>query len=261
MHKHKCKKLSARNIVERPSPNFNDRRGHSVQFLIIHYTAMSTAESAIKLLCDPKSQVSAHYVVDEQAGIYRLVDEENRAWHAGVSYWEGHTDLNSSSVGIEIANTGDSEYPQAQMDAVISLSRSIVNRHNIPARHVIGHSDIAPDRKQDPGALFDWTAFARAGLGVWPTVEAQDYDQSKNWSDSQLKHALIELGYRPELDLTTVVTAFQRHFQPESFKTSENVGVADSETKARLASLLRNRAVAIASAAARKKKKKKRCKC
>lgn len=253
----KCKRLLAKEIIERPSPNFNDRRGESVQFLILHYTAMSTAESAIELLCDPKSQVSAHYVVDEQGGIYRLVAEDKRAWHAGVSYWGGETDINSSSIGIEIANSGEAPYPQAQMDAVIALSRSIVNRYNIPARHVIGHSDIAPARKQDPGALFNWAGLAESGLGVWPTPLQQDYASSQSWSDSQLKHALIEFGYSPQPNLPVLVTAFQRHFQPEVFASQETVGVADAETKARLACLIRRRAVAIASAAAQKS----RCRC
>lgn len=231
-------------IVDRPSPNFNDRKGESVRFLVLHYTAMATAEDAIQRLCDPSTGVSAHYVVGEDGTVYRLVAEENRAWHAGISFWDGATDINSSSVGIEIANTGDAPYPEAQMKSVIALSKAIVNRHKIRSFNVVGHSDIAPDRKPDPGELFDWQWLAAAGLGVWPVPTQADYKLSAGWTDADVKKALVKVGYRSTIDQRVLVTAFQRHFQPELFQTPAKVGIADLETKARLACLVRRKTIA-----------------
>jgi N-acetylmuramoyl-L-alanine amidase len=243
-----CKKSRKIQIVQRPSPNFNDRRGKSVEHLILHYTAMNTAESAIDWLCDPKSQVSAHYVVAEDGTVTQLVSEDKRAWHAGVSYWAGATDINSSSVGIEIANQGDRPYQRAQMDAVIALSQSIVSRHGIPAHNVIGHSDVAPTRKQDPGQFFDWKGLAAAGLGVWPVPLQQDYEHTAGWGTKVLRQVLNQYGYSPEPEDIAIVIAFQRHFQPEVFNTPENIGIADKETMARAACLMRRREAAAAKA-------------
>ncbi len=231
-------------FVERPSPNFNDRKGQSIQFLVIHCTAMATAEAAIERLCDPATQVSAHYVVDEQGTVYRLVAEENRAWHAGVSYWDGKSDLNFSSIGIEIANPGDAPYPQAQMDAVMALSNDIVNRHKIRSFYVVAHSDIAPNRKQDPGEQFNWQSLSANNLGVWPVPTQGDYKTSAKWAQKEVQSALVKLGYRPTLDQPTLLTAFQRHFQPDVFKTPTEVGIANVETKARLACLIRRKNIA-----------------
>lgn len=244
-------------FVERPSPNFNDRNDQPIQFLVIHCTAMATAEDALQRLCDPASKVSAHYVVDEQGTVYRLVAEENRAWHAGVSYWDGKSDLNTSSIGIEIANPGDAPYPQAQMDAVIALSNDIVNRHKIRAFYVVGHSDIAPNRKQDPGEQFNWQSLAANNLGVWPVPTQGDYKSSATWTEKEVQRALVKFGYRPTLDQQTLLTAFQRRFQPDVFKTPNNVGVADVETKARLACLVRRKNIsdAMRKRATRKRRK------
>jgi N-acetylmuramoyl-L-alanine amidase len=230
------------NIVDRPSPNQSERNGQSVQFIVLHYTAMKTAEAAIERLCDPASQVSSHYVVDEAGVIYRLVPEDKKAWHAGVSHWDGKTDLNVSSVGIEIANPGNVDFPRAQMDAVLALSLDIARRHKVRPFYVVGHSDIAPDRKQDPGELFDWQYLAANKLGVWPSPTAQDYKTSASWGDSQVSGALVRLGFRPGVDLTILLKAFQRHFQPEAF-TSGQAGIADVETRARLACLVRRKAI------------------
>jgi len=232
-------------FVERPSPNFNDRKGESVQFLILHYTGMATAEAAIQRLCDPATQVSAHYVVDEEGTVYRLVAESNRAWHAGVSFWDGKTDLNSSSIGIEIANSGTEAYPKAQMDAVIALSRDIVNRNKIRSFYVIGHSDIAPDRKQDPGEYFDWQSLSANNLGVWPIPTQADRNASAAWGTTELQAGLVKLGYRPTLDQPTLISAFQRHYQQNVFfKTPAGNGIADTDTKALLACLLRRKTIA-----------------
>ncbi len=246
-------------FVERPSPNFNDRKGQSVQFLVIHCTAMATAEDAIQRLCDPTTGVSAHYVVDEQGTVYRLVAEEKRAWHAGVSYWDGKSDLNTTSIGIEIANPGDAPYPQAQMDAVIALSNAIVNRHKIRSFYIVAHSDIAPNRKQDPGEQFDWPSLAKSNLGVWPVPTKSDYNTSATWGEKEVQSALVKVGYRPTLDQVTLLTAFQRRYQPDVFKTPANIGIADSETKARLACLVRRKNIADAmrTRASRKRRSRK----
>jgi N-acetylmuramoyl-L-alanine amidase len=235
------------NIVERPSPNFNERVGVSgPDILIMHYTGMQSCAAAVTRLTDAASRVSSHYTVDEDGTIYRHVAEELRAWHAGVSHWRGETDINSRSVGIEIVNPGHEfgyrAFPAVQIDAVMQLSQGIVARHKIPARNVIGHSDIAPGRKTDPGELFPWKQFADAGLGVW--VEAKAGREASLMRPDvgarvgELQAALVRYGYGLEItsvyDEPTelVVSAFQRHFRPSLFD-----GVADAETQSILRAL------------------------
>jgi len=234
-------------IIDRPSPNQDDRDG-PVSILIQHFTAMDTTEAAIQRLCDPAAKVSAHYVVGEDGQVYRLVPEDKRAWHAGVSFWRGHKNVNGTSIGIEIANKGDevegyAPYPQVQMDAVAELTREILSRHDIPAQNVIGHSDIAPGRKPDPGPRFDWKwLYESHDIGIWPTPEQQDYDASKTWADKDVRRALTKYGYSTDVDLKTAIDAFQRHFHQEVFfKGDDGVGKADAETCARLAWLVRHK--------------------
>ena len=140
--------------------------------LVLHYTGMEDAGGALARLCDRASHVSAHYLIDEDGGVHRLVDESNRAWHAGLGFWRGERDINGRSIGIELANPGHEfgyrEFPELQMQALIDLSRDILGRHTIPARNVVGHSDIAPDRKLDPGEFMDWPRLAEARIGLWP---------------------------------------------------------------------------------------------
>jgi N-acetylmuramoyl-L-alanine amidase len=240
-------------IIERPSPNFNSRGGAQVLFLVQHYTAMDTAEAAILRLCDPTTQVSAHYVIDEKGVITRLVQDDQRAWHAGVSFWDGKSNLNSSSIGIEIANPGNVPYPAAQMEAVKALSNSLIAKFKIRASYVVAHSDIAPDRKEDPGELFDWKGLSTSGIGVWPTPAKVDYDRSASWQNADVATFLSKLGFDSKFALNILVTAFQRHFHQEVFATPAAVGIADSETKARLACLVRRKAIADGIAASRKK--------
>jgi N-acetylmuramoyl-L-alanine amidase len=230
-------------IVQRQSPNFNDRKGAPVLFLILHYTAMATTESAILRLCDPQAQVSAHYVVGDDGTVYQLVDEDKRAWHAGVSFWDGQKDLNTTSVGIEIANPGNVPYPKIQMDAVTALCQDIIKRNKIRALYVIAHSDIAPDRKQDPGEFFDWEGLASVGVGVWPQPVQRDIMTASKWADADVVQALNKFGFVTGQDEKIIVSAFQRHFQPEAFKNPALVGVIDEQTKARLACLLRRKAI------------------
>ncbi|MEJ2119866.1 MAG: N-acetylmuramoyl-L-alanine amidase [Alphaproteobacteria bacterium] len=215
-------------MIERPSPNHNARPANTpIDILLLHYTGMETAEAALNQLCDPEAQVSAHYTVDEDGTIYRHVDEERRAWHAGKSYWAGDTDVNGRSIGIEIVNPGHEfgyrPFPEAQMAALIPLAKDIVARHAIPVHRVLAHSDVAPDRKQDPGELFDWARLAEAGIGLWPNGPAP--------AKGDAAAMLTRFGYDPGSN--DVVTAFQRHFRPAKID-----GVVDEETLARLNALM-----------------------
>jgi N-acetylmuramoyl-L-alanine amidase len=160
-------------IRDLPSPNHDERpAGTPIDMLILHYTGMRTGAAAVARLRDPASRVSCHYVVEEDGAVFRLVAEERRAWHAGVSQWRGHTLLNGRSIGIEIVNPGHEwgyrPFPALQMAAVCDLCLDVLARHPIPARNVVGHSDVAPDRKEDPGELFDWEGLAANGVGLWP---------------------------------------------------------------------------------------------
>ena len=198
------------NVIDLPSPNADERPGGaaSVDMLILHYTGMQTAQAAIDRLRDPAAEVSSHYVVDEDGSVLRLVPEHLRARHAGISYWRGRRALNDTSVGIEIVNPGHEwgyrPFPPAQMSAVRDLCLGILSRHAIPARNVVGHSDVAPNRKQDPGELFDWQWLAAAGIGLWPDAVGRPA--------ADVGTALAEVGYDPDQDNTTALRAFQRHW-------------------------------------------------
>jgi N-acetylmuramoyl-L-alanine amidase len=231
----------ALSIIDLPSPN-QDERGEEIDMLILHYTGMMTAQDAIDRLRNPAAAVSSHYVVDEDGTVLRLVPEDRRAWHAGVSHWRGHTALNARSIGVEIVNPGHEfgyrEFPVLQLAAVCDLCLGIVARHAIPARNVVGHSDVAPDRKEDPGERFDWQALAENGVGLWP-ADAVDLGTTRPIRDATtlrpVRSALAEIGYRvaPEgaLDpaLSDVLRAFQRHWRPEAI-----TGQADDGTLVRL---------------------------
>ncbi|MDT8758157.1 N-acetylmuramoyl-L-alanine amidase [Sphingomonas psychrotolerans] len=202
------------NIIDAPSPNF-DARELPVSMLVLHYTGMETAQAAIDRLRDPEAKVSAHYLVEEDGRILRLVDERHRAWHAGRSHWRGVTDVNSASIGIEIVNPGHEfgyrPFPEAQMSALIPLVADIKERHGITRGNVVGHSDVAPARKQDPGELFNWHALARLRLALpRPTKNLVD----PGWPDAGFMLALERFGY-DVTDAEAAVTAFQRRFRPE----------------------------------------------
>lgn len=215
-------------IREAPSPNVDARPdGEPIDMLILHYTGMQSGQAALDRLRDPAARVSSHYVVEEDGQIWRLVPEAMRAWHAGVSEWRGHTVLNGRSVGIEVVNPGHEwgyrPFPAVQMTAVRELCRGILARHPIPARNVVGHSDVAPDRKQDPGELFDWAGLAADGIGVWPEPGEQPF-QGNDGADGLLSG----IGYGRG-DLATTLTAFQRHWLQDGI-----TGRADARTWARL---------------------------
>lgn len=198
-------------LIQHPSPNFDDRPNDViVDLLVLHYTGMETGAAALDRMCDPAAEVSAHYMVEEDGKVFQLVNETKRAWHAGKSYWRGRSGLNACSIGIEIVNPGHEfgyrAFPQIQMDAVKDLCISIMGRHMIPARNVVGHSDIAPSRKEDPGELFDWPFLAEAGVGLWP------FFVSDSPTSFDVPTALQRYGYTGAPD---DLIAFKRHFCPE----------------------------------------------
>lgn len=234
-------------MVERPSPNHGERRpgktpGNPVDMLVLHYTGMKSAAAALARLCDPLAQVSAHYLIDEHGLVYRLVPEERRAWHAGVGQWAGETDINSRSIGIELANPGHEhgyrDFPVAQIDALIELARDILARHPIPPHRVLGHSDVAPARKTDPGERFPWARLAAEGIGLWPAVAAIPAPAAQV-DIARLQRNLAAFGYAIETtgidDAQTrmAVSAFQRHFRPARL-----TGEVDAETAGLLAWLV-----------------------
>ena len=210
-----------REIVERPSPNEGPRPdGVPIDMLVLHYTGMQSAAAAIDRLRDPEAKVSSHYVVDEEGGVFRLVAEHRRAAHAGVSHWRGHEGLNDRSIGIEIVNPGHEwgyrAFPETQLEAVEALCLAILSRHPIEARNVVGHSDIAPDRKQDPGELFPWRRFAERGIGFWPEAldHAVGHSSRDDLDGGAVRERLCRIGYGPDATLAIVVAAFQRHWRP-----------------------------------------------
>ncbi|HEY9774730.1 MAG TPA: N-acetylmuramoyl-L-alanine amidase [Planktothrix sp.] len=226
-------------IIDHPSPNFGDRKTPGPSMIVLHYTAMETTQAALDRLCDPKSEVSSHYLVGEDGTIYRLVQEDKRAWHAGVSYWQGGTDINSLSIGIEIANQGDRPYTEAQNAAVQDLCAWILSRYDISPVRVVGHCDVAPGRKQDPGFFFPWQNLAAAGIGYWKEPTSDDYKFTAKWGEAEIRSALNRYGYDPNADLKSVLDAFQRHFQQGLAQSPGKVGTADKETAARLCALTR----------------------
>lgn len=220
------------NIVDCPSPNF-DERDQPISMIVLHYTGMEDGPSAIARLCDPEAKVSCHYLVTEEGEVLRMVDEEKRAWHAGRSYWRGHTGLNACSVGIEIVNPGHEfgyrEFPEEQIDALVPLVAGIKERYGITRGNVVGHSDIAPTRKQDPGELFPWNRLAKLRLALpRPTRNLMD----PNWTDAGFLLALERFGYDVSDKLAAIV-AFQRRFRPELID-----GDIDGECRSILLALL-----------------------
>jgi N-acetylmuramoyl-L-alanine amidase len=237
----------------KPSPNHGERaRGVKIDILLLHYTGMAATARAIERLSEPSARVSSHYVVDERGDILQLVPEARRAWHAGVSSWEGIADINSHSVGIEIGNPGHSfgypDFPDAQIAAVIALSADIVARHRILPERVLAHSDVAPWRKRDPGEKFPWHRLFEAGIGAWAVAAPPAGDAAAlgpgagSRKVAQLQAALRRYGYAIEEtgcydeDTVTIVTAFQRHYRPARVD-----GRADRSTIETLQALLAKR--------------------
>ncbi len=230
-------------LQEKSSPNFDERRCRKpVDLVVLHYTGMPSAEAALQRLTDPAAKVSAHYVLDEDGTLTRLVAEESRAWHAGVAFWRGVRDVNARSIGIELVNPGHEfgyrPFPEVQIAALLELLTAIKLRHGIPAAGFIGHSDVAPQRKEDPGELFPWARLAAAGFGLWPSADFRPSPHAPELRPGMTSGAVLDLqvaldriGYGIEgsgmYDPLTesVVRAFQRHWRPARID-----GVADPET-------------------------------
>jgi N-acetylmuramoyl-L-alanine amidase len=235
-----------------PSPNFGERKdGHRPDMIVLHYTGMPDATGALEHLRKTASQVSSHYFVFEDGRVIQMVPESKRAWHAGVSSWAGDTDINSCSIGIEIANPGHDfiyrDFPKRQIAAVTALCRSILTRYTIPPPRVLGHSDIAPSRKRDPGEKFPWRTLHDSGVGHWvkpatiadgPLLSLGDGGDAVEAAQKLLADYGYGISVNGDYDSTTheVVTAFQRHFRPERID-----GVWDVSTRATLRELLAHR--------------------
>lgn len=214
------------NVIQAPSPNHNER-AKPISLIVLHYTGMESGEAALARMRDPDAGVSAHYMVEEDGRVFQLVDESRRAWHAGVSEWAGETDINSVSIGIEIVNGGHDfglpDYPQAQIDVVISLVKEIMFRHDIAPHRVVGHSDVAPGRKQDPGEKFPWALLGEAGCCLFPETPGETGDASAQ---------LAAIGYGFDAGGPAVVAAFQRRFRPARID-----GDLDPETRGLIAAV------------------------
>lgn len=200
-------------IEDRPSPNFGPRRnGLTPDYVVLHHTAMATSEAAIARLSDPEAQVSSHYVICKTGRVFRLVNEEMRAWHAGAGEWQGLQDMNSRSIGIELDNCGTGPFSPPLMDALGLLLRDVLHRHSIPPHHVIGHSDMAPGRKADPGPYFDWPALERAGLagprGTGPVSGPVDWQAFRTRARA--------VGYTADVDDETLLDAVRLRYRPHA---------------------------------------------
>ncbi|MEO0691508.1 MAG: N-acetylmuramoyl-L-alanine amidase [Pseudomonadota bacterium] len=191
--------------LSHPSPNFGKRRGGaSISLIVLHYTAMESAQAALERLCDPEAEVSAHYLIGEDGASCSLVAEEMRAWHAGAGAWGGVEDVNSASIGIELANDGCSPFPEAQMVALEALLDGVMTRHGLGPEAVIAHSDMAPGRKGDPGPRFDWRRLAQGDRAVWPG----------RGSAGQFFEDAVRFGYPRAAEAAAVLAAFRSRFRP-----------------------------------------------
>lgn len=222
------------NVTAMPSPNFDSREGVAVDMIVLHYTDTLDCAEALSILTDPAAKVSSHYVLDIDGTIHQLVDEKERAWHAGTSSWRGHDNVNHRSIGIEIVNPGHryglAPYPKKQMEALVHLCDQLVKKYRIEPRNVVGHSDVAPSRKTDPGEHFNWAWMAERGIGLWPlesTPAAMD--------DATALAKLAEFGYGVQgIDKEYAFRAFQRRYRPKPM-----TGAWDEECAGMLEALLK----------------------
>jgi N-acetylmuramoyl-L-alanine amidase len=231
-------------LVDRPSPNHNERPAGAdgeprpPDMIVLHYTGMRSGAEALERLCDPAAKVSAHFLIEEDGTCYRLVPAHRRAWHAGVACWAGETDVNGRSLGIELVNPGHEfgyrPFPEPQMAALLELLHVLKARHPVPRARVVGHSDVAPLRKEDPGELFDWPRLAAEGLAVaTPAPAPAEAKAAPDPSAARAHLAALGYGFLDE-DLPAVLRAFQRRFRPAAV-----TGALDGETAGLLAALAR----------------------
>tara|TARA_Y100000590_G_scaffold470770_1_gene669891 strand:- start:13135 stop:13884 length:750 start_codon:yes stop_codon:yes gene_type:complete len=210
------------------STNYNERKGNaSIELIVIHYTGVkSSIEDVCNWFSNQSSKVSSHYILDKNGTTYSIVDDKYRAWHAGISYWQGNQDINSISIGIEIHNSGEEDFEEDQMIALINLIKYLIQKYNIKSYNVIGHSDISVNRKIDPGIKFPWQWLSKKGIGIWSSKKGDQYDKFEKYDVSygdfisDLRSKLNFIGYQLNInriydnDLRNVVTAFQRHWRP-----------------------------------------------
>jgi len=232
-------------VIQHPLPYFEERRGGKKPiYLIMHYTDTRDLENTLYMF--NQNRVSAHYCVDDDGKIIQIVDESMRAWHAGVAHWKGESDINSASIGIEIQNKGHTygykPFPAAQIAAVEELALDIMKRNGIRSSNVIGHSDIAPNRKSDPGYLFPWEKLALKGIGIWPQITANDIEKAEKIlnNESRIRKIFELIGYAPidtfgkgSPSLENIINVFQQHFEPELFineNLKNKIGIASART-------------------------------
>lgn len=235
-------------LFKRYKSNNHGPRADGVQpsMLVLHYTGMRTAKEALRRLCDPASEVSAHYVIEESGKRHQLVADDRRAWHAGKSCWQGIEDINSVSLGVEIVNPGHEfgyrEFPEKQIVSVIKLCRQMVEKYQISASRVLAHSDVAPGRKTDPGEFFPWQRLADEGVGLWPRPQEMDYQAAEDLivNHDALHELLLGYGYDAREDFPVLLEAFHRHFYPERILSGHG-REPDIMTGARLLALIRAR--------------------
>jgi len=213
-------------VIEAPSPNHDSRGETAVDMVVLHYTGMETGAAALEKMRDPAAKVSAHYLVEEDGRVFRLVEEGRRAWHAGLANWAGACDVNARSVGVEIVNPGHEwgyrPFPDAQIAAVTELLRAICVSHHVPPARVVGHSDVAPERKQDPGELFPWAVLDAEGLAFGPPAALGDDPGYARALDAL---SAIGYGFEPHAPVAAIL-AFQRRFSPRSLN-----GALDAATR------------------------------
>lgn len=223
-------------IIDRPSPNFGDRRGWPVALIVLHYTAMETADAALERLCDAEAEVSSHYLIAKGGTLYRLVEEDKRAWHAGAGRWAGRDDVNSRSIGIELDNDGTGSFDEALMTTLEALLADLLERHDLHPKAVIAHSDLAPERKSDPGPYFDWARLAEKGLSVWPEPSMR----------GEFLRDAAYFGYPVECGERAVLSAFRQRFRPGT------TGPRDVADDAMMAGLARHYPADVTERAARR---------
>ncbi len=219
-------------FINKPSPNHQPRGKHKIKFIILHYTGMDSLKDALKIFLNKKSNLSCHWLVSKKGIIYKIVDEGNIAWHAGVSFWKGETNINNNSIGIELENRGHGRkydnFTSEQMDSLRKLIKNIKSKYKIKNQYILGHSDIAPNRKADPGEYFNWQGLAKKKLAFWPEYQKVKNNKvifqigQKGNEIAVIKKKLSDIGYKCDkskkfdLELKTVIEAFQRRFIPES---------------------------------------------
>ena len=240
------------NYNEELSPNFS-KRNHKIKYIIIHYTGTKSLLKALNIFKDEKTQVSCHWLISSKGKLYKIVDEKNVAWHAGISYWKGDSRLNKNSIGIELDNIGHGLnyklFSNIQMNTLEELLRLLINKYKIKKQNVLGHSDIAPDRKLDPGELFNWHRLAKKNLAYYPLVKKNTFNNNKiffklgdkSTEIKKIKLKLIKIGYKCSKDndfdiyLKLVVEAFQRRFLPEKIN-----GIIDGKVYSRILDVSKN---------------------